>query len=107
MLYIASPYSHPAAEMREWRYDAVSAYTVARIKQGACAISPIKYLHPDAVHHGMPLDAKFWHRFNMSLLRRCDAVEVLCLPGWQESRGVMSELQIADYLGIPIIEARI
>jgi len=106
MNYIASPYSHPSAEMRQWRYEAVNAYTVARIKQGACCISPIKYLHNDAVEHQMPLDALFWHSFNMQLLRRADAIEVLCIPGWEESKGVQSEMQIAEHLGIPIIFAR-
>jgi hypothetical protein len=36
------------------------------------------------------------------VLRRCDRLVVLRIPGWRESRGVTLEIEFAQTAGIPI-----
>lgn len=102
MIYVASPYSDPLDYVRQKRFELVRAYTIERIKQGATAFSPIMYLHTAAIEHSLPTDAQFWMRFNNSIMRHCHTVEVLALPGWEQSRGVAAEIQLAEHLHIPV-----
>ena len=41
-------------------------------------------------------------RFNDAVLARCNFVWVLQLDGWEWSRGIAHELELAEEIGIPI-----
>ena len=45
---------------------------------------------------------QFWYDGTMELLRRCDAV--ICVSGWELSRGVTAEIEEARRRGMPIFE---
>lgn len=102
MLYVASPYSSPIVGIEEQRYQRVRAFTERMIAQGFVAFSPILYCHPIAKRIGHKTDAATWMSFNMSILRRCEAMYVLCLPGWKESKGLEVELKVAGMLHMPV-----
>lgn len=102
MIYIASPYSHPSAYVRALRYKQVRLFTMAAIKNGFAAFSPIMYMHEAAVEYDLPKDAAFWHNFNMQFLRKADSLTVLMLDGWMESKGVSSEISTAQHIHIPV-----
>ena len=101
MIYLASPYSHPDAAVREQRYRAACRAAAALLRAGEPAISPIAHSHP-LVELGLPADWTFWQRFDRDLLARCDAVVVLTLDGWETSVGVREEVRIAQELGKPV-----
>lgn len=103
MIYVASPYTHTDPKIQEHRYYMAETYVVAALKQGIHVFSPIYYCHLIATKYKLPGDAVFWKKFNNNMMRRADAVHVLELVGWRESRGVQYELMMADELGIPII----
>lgn len=110
MIYVASPYSSalegPAARrMEEKRYlEALTFITLVLTTSKLPVFSPIVYVHPIAAANGGKLgtDAEFWAKFNMAFLRKAEALFLLQLPGWQQSKGVAVELKTADFLGIPI-----
>lgn len=102
MIYVASPYSHPDEALRAHRFYCVQAYCVELMKQGQHPFSPIMYWHEVAVKCDLPLDAGFWPKYNLGMLRIAEAVDVLMLPGWQESKGVMMEINTAEHLFIPV-----
>jgi len=102
MTYLASPYSHPDFTVSSDRYFAVLAHAALRAKEKKHIISPIIHWHPVALFHDLPGDAQFWLDWNMKMLKLCDSLEVLCLPGWEESKGVQLEIQLALRLGLPI-----
>lgn len=104
MIYIASPYSTPIPTVLEERVKAVRQFTAACIAQGLPAFSPIAYFHPFATAMNMPTDAGFWNAVNMQFLRKADAVFLLCLMGWENSKGVKVELNVAKLVGIPIVK---
>jgi hypothetical protein len=103
MIYLASPYSHPDYAVRHARYEEARRHVVSHSLSHTgptdeFLFSPIVYGHQIAAEHNLRFDAKYWERFNVSLLRACTALHVLCLPGWEESNGVAAEITLADIL---------
>lgn len=101
MIYVASPYSHPSATVREGRFRAACEATATLLREDRLAYSPIVHCHPLA-GCGLPGDWAFWASHNEAMLERCTALHVLQLPGWQASRGIAEEVQIAGAHGIPV-----
>jgi len=98
MIYLASPYSHPDATVREQRFRAACRATAGLFAAGHAVFSPIVHGHP-LVRHGMPTDWSFWEPFDREHLARCDEMVVLTIDGWRESVGVAAETRIARELG--------
>lgn len=103
MIYVASPYSHKDPRIEDHRFLMAETYVAAALKQGYAVFSPIYYCHELARKYKLPGDAAFWKKFNNQMMRKADAVHVLQLMGWRESKGVQYELMMADELAIPII----
>jgi hypothetical protein len=95
MIYIASPYSHPDAAVRQRRFEDACAYTAVRMLQGAVVYSPIAHSHPICQRFKLPVDWTFWQHFDRSMIQRADALEVLMLVGWCRSVGVTAEINFA------------
>jgi nucleoside 2-deoxyribosyltransferase len=101
MIYLVSPYSHPDPAVREQRFRAACQAAAALMRAAHLVFSPVAHSHPIAMC-GLPTDWGFWQRQDLRLLAQCDAVVVLQLDGWVESRGVRAELEVARALGKPI-----
>lgn len=101
MLYLASPYSHPEAAIREQRFRDVCRATAELMKRGENVFSPIVHSHPLVVY-GLPNTWKFWQRVDREYLEHCEKLVVLMLDGWRESIGVQAEIAIAGELQLPI-----
>jgi nucleoside 2-deoxyribosyltransferase len=101
MIYLASPYSHPDAAVREQRFRSACQAAARLMRNGEVVFSPIAHGHPIALH-GLPTDWRFWERHDREQLNRCDEVVVLTLDGWRESEGVQAEIRIAGELGKPV-----
>jgi hypothetical protein len=102
MIYIASPYSHPDASVREQRFRAVAAFQSVLISCGLTCYSPIVASHPLAELFQLPGDAEFWKRQNQAMMEACAQLYILHLPGWESSIGVGWEISLARSLGKPI-----
>lgn len=102
MIYVASPYSSPDPIIQNRRHQNVANFCARGIHKGFLLFSPIVYAHNLAHTHNLPKDANSWMRFNLALLRKCEAVYVVCLDGWMESQGVGVELKVAQTLSIPV-----
>jgi len=101
MIYLASPYSHPDATVRQERYEAACTATAALLLEGEFVFSPIVHSHP-LTQHGLPSDWQFWERHARWHLERCDELVVLQLDGWQDSVGLCAEVELAAELGKPV-----
>ena len=102
MIYLASPYSHRWAVVRWWRWLKVCRAVSRMLASGMHVYSPIAHTHMPAVLGALPKPFEFWERYDESMIGRCDAVHVLCLAGWAESRGVSAEIRLAERLGKPL-----
>jgi nucleoside 2-deoxyribosyltransferase len=101
MIYLASPYSHPDAAVREMRFRDACRAAAKLMRLGHTVFSPIAHGHCICTH-GLPTDWRFWEPFDRHHLERCDEVVVLTLDGWDASAGVQAEIRIAIELGKPV-----
>lgn len=102
MIYVASPYYHPEAKVREHRAKLVTNFVYHALKEKYVVFSPIMYLHDLAVARDLPKDAEFWKGFNVSMIRRAEGMFVLRMIGWETSRGVQHEISLAREINLPI-----
>ena len=105
MLYLACPYSHEDATVREMRFRVVTEVASYLFKHGLLVFSPISHSHPIA-YYGTPGDWETWEAFDRRMIAACDEIGVLMLDGWEESTGVRAEIAIARELGKPVTYIR-
>jgi len=98
VIYLACPYSHPDASIRQQRFEAACAATAALMRAGYRVFAPVVHGHP-LTQHGLPGDWSFWEGHARWHLERCSEVVVLMLDGWDASEGVQAEIEIATELG--------
>lgn len=103
MIYLASKYSHPDALQRRTNF-LLAQQTIAALllKTSRAVFSPIVYAHDMAERFKLPTDAEFWSRFDIEILRHCEELWQLYVPGWETSLGCMEEHRVATQLGLPI-----
>lgn len=94
MIYLSSPYSHPSPAVREQRFEAACKATAALLKAGKLVFSPIVHSH-HLERFGCPNTHEFWMPIDEAYLKLCRSVYVLTIDGWQDSRGVLAELDMA------------
>lgn len=105
LIYLASPYSHKDPYIQIQRFERACAWTASLLRRGRIIFSPIAHSHP-LVRYGLPERFDFWKHFDTTILSRCDELWVLQLPGWQDSTGVQSEINIAREHGLKILYLR-
>jgi hypothetical protein len=103
MIYVASPYSNDHHSVMEDRFLEAEKFVARALLLGLHVYSPIVHCHQLACKYDLPKDAKFWEKYNHDLLERSDAVIVLRIDGWEDSKGVSAEMSHARDRGIKII----
>ena len=101
LIYLASPYSDPAPDVMEARFDVVCEAAARLMRDGVNVFSPIAHTHPIA-QHGLPKDWTFWSQYDRLYLETCSELWVLMMEGWKESRGVAAEIAIMRLLEKPV-----
>lgn len=102
LIYLASPYSHPLEKVREMNYEIVSEIAAKMVAEGNVVLSPISYGHNLLNFCEMPSDWDFWYNFCVTFLLKCDELIVVKIAGWDVSRGVLEEIEIAKNHNIKI-----
>jgi len=111
MIYLASPYSHEDADVREYRYVQACKAAAALIRQGGVVFCPIAHSHGIAVHGGIGGEWDIWKEMDehflklcnlMSLVGVCSSLVILTLEGYDRSEGIKAEVKIAQRYHIPI-----
>lgn len=101
MIYLASPYSHKDPVIVKTRFLLVEQCCAALIADGKFVWSPIVHSHEMTAKYGLRTDAEFWKAYNFDFMRRADAMYVLNIEGWQESKGIMMEIKLAEEMNLP------
>lgn len=101
MIYLASPYSSPTADVQQQRYEDTMAFVVSETLAGHIIYSPILHWHPVALKYSLPGDIDFWRQHAVNMITKADTVWILQLPGWEQSRGVRFEIDVAKGMAIP------
>jgi len=97
MIYLASPYTHATEAVMLARYEAARRFTLEGLRGGIPIFSPIVYGHSMEKEIGTTFEP--WAAFNDNMVASCEKFWVLKLPGWELSRGVAHELELAKRLG--------
>lgn len=92
----------------EARFDAACRAAGCLMAQGHVVFSPIAHTHPIAVRCELPRGWDYWEQFDREFVEASERLIVLKLDGWDASKGVAAEMEIARKAGIPIeyIEAK-
>lgn len=101
--YVASPYSHPLASVREQRAFEANTYTGKLLAAGVHVYSPIWATHRAGVLHELPKDHLFWLAFNKAFIDPAVGILVADISGWKDSKGCVQEIEYAKSQGKPVI----
>lgn len=104
LIYVASPYSHPDKVQEEINFLRVVRATgwLMNTYLDKSFYSPICHTHPIATRCQLPGTWDFWKQFDEAMLSCFNELWVLCIPGWNSSKGVAAEVEIATSMGLPI-----
>ena len=103
LIYLAVPYSHPSPAVRECRFELANLVAARLMREGLHVFSPISHTHPIALAGQLPTGYDFWEKYDRAFLEVARELRVIRIPGWEESKGVQSEMRVANELGIPIV----
>ncbi len=99
MIYLASPYSDPDWMIREQRYLDVSKIVVKLYDAGVCAYSSIMAWHNIVQKARLPRKFSYYQQIDFEMIDVCDRFVILCLDGWDNSVGVLAEIEYAGSIG--------
>lgn len=104
MLYLASPYTHDVRRVRLERFRAVCEYAGQLTANGLHIFCPIAHSHPIAEECSIELPTTFdyWEAYDKKFVGLSDGVVVMTIKGWDASKGVLSEIEMADEMGKPV-----
>lgn len=104
-IYLASPYWHPDETIRLARVVQTKQKVAELLCQGFIIYSPIVHNHqlarllPEEIRH----NHDFWMGIDLPFLSRAKELWILCLDGWEASRGISDEVAHARSLSISIL----
>lgn len=102
LVYLATPYTHEDAAVKQRRFEVVNRVAAELMRSGVHVFSPISHTHPIALAGDLPGDWQFWEQYDRAVLKACVRVLVLRQEGWAESTGVRAEIKIAEEMGLPV-----
>ncbi len=102
LIYLASPHAHPDPEVMKKRVDDVCIAALELMKRGYTVFSPIAHSAKIEEACDERMTHSFWMQQDFDILRKCSALYILTLDGWQQSKGVSAEVEWAHTWGLPI-----
>jgi hypothetical protein len=100
--YLATPYTNYQPS-RDEAFVAACKLAGLLARTGLKLFCPIAHGHPISVVGKIDqCDAAFWNKFNAPLMSVSDSLIVGKLAGWEESSGVLGELEYFKGAGKPI-----
>lgn len=100
LVYLASPYSHGDAAVEQRRVDAADEAARLLLDAGGLVYSPLSHFAHGRMRQ---VSARVAYAHGLGMLSVCDVLLVLCLPGWQDSKGVADEIALADAMSMPYV----
>lgn len=104
LIYLASPYSHESKDIMRSRFEMVTK-VAAKLQDTYeyAFILPITMSHVTAGYmKNKGTSFADWEIRDLTYLSKCDELWVVCLKGWEESKGVEAEIAFAAKQKIPI-----
>ena len=99
MIFIACPFWDEDKSVRKYRRKKSTEYADILIRHGLQCYSPLVYT--GSYNESQPKE-RYWLAHGLKMLDACSSVRVLCLPGWEQSKGVKGEIAKAQSIGLEI-----
>lgn len=100
--YLATPYSKYIDGL-SMASEMACKLAAILIDEGIPVFSPIAHSHAIAMAGGMdPLDHNIWMPADKPLMEAAYGLIVAKLPGWEDSRGVLEEIDAFRAMGKPV-----
>lgn len=103
-IYIASPYTHKDEYMVQKNFEVVELYIAQQLKEQprTTLFSPIVHTHALSNKYSVRTEFEYWSNHNFNMIKSADKLKVLCLPGWEHSKGVKCEIDYALSINCPV-----
>ena len=105
MFYLAGPYWHEDAKIRSIRaanHREIAANMLKTPDWNGTVYSPITYGHHLVEAEDVTSEGPFWMKQSMPMLIRSDVLLIIPMPGYKESRGLFTEIEIALCMNKPL-----
>lgn len=100
MTYLATPYSHSDPTVMQWRFVRACEIAGKLMAAGEVVFSPIAHTHPIAVRCELPRGWDYWQKYDREMIQRASKVLVVKMDGWDTSKGIAGEIEIAREFGV-------
>ena len=94
-IFVISPYTHADKKIEAERAHQADLYIGHLMQQDKVAYSTISAMHHLLDKCKLPGDWEYWKKHCEMMISSAHEVHVLCLYGWDESKGVADELAFA------------
>lgn len=104
MWYLACPYSHDDASVREARFKAICTVAGVYVQQGISVFSPIAHTH--AIEQAMgvgKIEPPVWIDFDQPMMEASCGIITVTFPSWEASVGVGHEEDYFRDTGRPVL----
>ena len=106
MIIVSGPFSSKDPVIKQQRVDTIAKACAKLMLEGKTpvAMSPLLYGLSiiDKSGHNLPDNYEFWEEFCKTFVTKGDTLYVLDMEGWQDSTGVMGEIEEAKNCNIPV-----
>jgi len=102
LIYLATPYSTPDPARRAFRFNAACAVAYKALKHGAAVYAPIVSWHQVKLMFDLKGDWEEWKDLDKEMISRCDELWVVKINGWEKSKGIKNEIELAQAFGKPV-----
>jgi hypothetical protein len=103
MIFLTSPLTHANPEVFALRLLETRHACAILAERGEHFISPVLMGEGYAGQLRVDINHAWWMVRCLPLLEVCEAVHILPLPGWSESRGLAIEVAAAKRFRLPVI----
>lgn len=102
LCYLATPYSKYKKGIHLAFVEA-SVFAARLMQQGVKVYSPIAHTHSLAVYGNIDLlNHEIWLPFDHALMSLCEALLVVEMDGWKESKGIQYEIEFFNSKQRPV-----
>jgi hypothetical protein len=99
LIYLATPYNHLDPAIREKRFILACLAAATLMRDGIHLFCPIAHTHPIALQGDLPCGWEYWQEYDRIMLSACTELWIVQMEGWEQSKGIKGEIQIALELG--------
>ena len=102
-IYLATPYAHKTARMRQLRARAAARIAGHLLRSNFRVFSPIIHNHQLKISYLKDWTHMDWMAYDAPFMDMASSMMIGCLPGWELSHGVKSEKEEFELQNKPVL----